>query len=147
MARNRRDEEYLEETEPVGVVVLNNVVNIAEDVGEIMLDLAKLQRKRSTDFNAFLATLAEAQKGGPESLVKLLPEDVAKQVMGSVMSIMMVAGSLKKGDASGSLPIDPKNLTPEELEKIGKTLKEEAAKLEKTVADYEKMLLSMKGRK
>lgn len=146
MARNRKDEEYLEETEPVGVVVLNNVVNIADDVGEIMLDLAKLQRKRSNDFNAFLATLAEAQKGGPESLVKLLPEDVAKQVMGSVMSIMMVAGSLKKGD-SGGMPIDPKKMTPEELEKIGKTLKEEAAKLEKTVADYEKMLLSMKGKK
>ena len=148
MARKRSEEDYLEETEPVSVVILNNIVNITEDLAETVLDLAKLQRKRPEEFKQLLETLAKAKQAGPESLLGILPEAVAKQVMSSVMGLMMTLGSMKqamKGEgAAGPLPLDPQKMTPEELEKIGKALEEESEKLEKSIAEYEKSLLAAK---
>src|SRR3989338_1304824 len=148
MARKRSEEEILEEAEPVSVVILNNIVNITEDLAETVLDLAKLQRKRPQEFKGMLENLAKAKKEGPESLIGVLPEAVAKQVMSAVMSLMMTVGSMKQAmkgvSTTSSMPFDPQKMNPDDLEKVGKALMEESAKLDKVIHEYEKDLLSAK---
>ena len=93
MARKKRsDEEYLEETEPIGVVILNNISYVMEDIGELMLDIAKLQRKKPEEFKELLETLQK----GPEGLTKSVPEEIASQAMASFMALAMKAQSLKQ---------------------------------------------------
>jgi len=109
-----------------------------------MLDLAKLQRKRSDDFKAFFAAAMEVKKSGPDSLTKILPAELSSQVVGSVMTLAMKIGTLS-GD-KGQSP-NPMNMTPDQLESFGKALKDESVKLGKAIADFEKSLLSKKGKK
>ncbi len=152
MARKKRsDEEYLEETEPIGVVILNNISYVMEDIGELMLDIAKLQRKRPEEFKELMETLTK----DPQSLSKVVPEEIASQTMSSFMMLAMKAQSLKqstgasetegKSSAGPMGNIDIQKMTPEQLESVGKTIQTESEKVSKVIEDYEKKLL--KGKK
>lgn len=153
MARKKRsDEEYLEETEPIGVVILNNISYVMEDIGELMLDIAKLQRKKPEEFKELLETLQK----GPEGLTKSVPEEIASQAMASFMALAMKAQSLKQdinGPTTGAVDsgatgpmgnINVQKMSPEQLESLGKTIQIESANISKVIEAYEKKLLKQK---
>lgn len=144
----RKEEDYLEDNEPVGVVILNDIVYLLEDIGEIIMDIAKIQRKRPDEFKDILA----ASKEGLDAMNKLVPEEIADKVKVSVFDLMGVALSLKNevtqtegtSISVGGIDIDPEKLTPEQLETLGKALKEQTEKIGKAIRDYEESLLKEK---
>ena len=149
MARERRkEEEYLEATEPVGVVILNDIVYLLEDLSEIILDIAKLQRKRPDEVQKVLA----ASKEGPEALAGLIPGEIAQaaqmavmQLIGTVMQVQMeVAQTQGTAVSVGGMEVDPEELTPDQLEAIGKAVQEQSDAVGKTIADFEANLLKEK---
>ena len=92
MPRERREhEEHLENVEPVGVVILNDVSYLLQDVSEIVLDLAKLLRNRRADVMAFM----EKVKEGPAAISELLPEEFLPFLMGSAGEVAGVAMETK----------------------------------------------------
>ena len=159
MARTtRKDEEYLESNEPIAVVLLNNIANIVEDVGETLVDFAKLQKQRPEEFMQVLSSIKE----NPQGILATLPEGVSAQIMSTFGVIFAkvqtmqqemagkpsASGSPKSGpDAGIKTPlgtVDPEKMNPEQLKVFGTLLKQEAAKIEKAIQQYEKTLLKEK---
>ena len=149
MSRNRREhEEYLESIEPVGVVVLNDLAYLLEDISEVMMDLAKLQRTRGEDVAAAYKSL---DRSDPASLNKIIPQNIAEFLNESVMEIMgmgmEIAGKVSKPadqieeNSSPMAAVDPAKLEPDMISNLGTILMEKAASLQKMVAEFEADLL------
>ena len=149
MSRNRREhEEYLESIEPVGVVVLNDLAYLLEDISEVMMDLAKLQRTRGEDVAAAYKSL---DRSDPASLNKIIPQNIAEFLNESVMEIMgmgmEIAGKVRKPadeieeNSSPMAAVDPARLEPDMISNLGTILMEKAASLQKMVAEFEADLL------
>lgn len=129
---------YLEDNEPISVFMLSDLVDVIEDIGRVISDVARIQRKRPDDFKQLAEMLKSKDQ---ENLTKILPEDVGKQVFSSFFGLMAKFAYL------GEKSKNPEDLKPEELEEIGKALIEEAKKIDKIIQIYEKSLISNKNKK
>ena len=144
--KSREHEDYLESVEPVGVVVLNDVSYLLQDVSEIVLDLGKLLKHRRDEVMDFL----EKVKGGPDALPDLLPPEILEFLMGSAGDLAgkgmelkeQVTPDAEEGEApAGGLSVDIEKIQPNMLEELGTMIREKAEALEGLVADFEKNLL------
>lgn len=142
----REHEDHLENVEPVGVVILNDLSYLLQDVSEVVLDLAKLLKNRRPDVLAFI----EKAKEGPEAISELLPEEFLPFLMGSAGEVAGVAMETKSEvepdeeegeEPSGGFSIDIEKLMPEMLEKFGNLIREKATGLEELVEGFEARLL------
>lgn len=146
MPRARREhEEHLEAIEPIGVVVLNDVAYLMEDVSEIILDMAKLMRNRGEDVAATIGGLSKGAAG----LAEALPAELLGMLMGTVFELGAKAQELRAEvsaeDGEGaSTPIgnvDPRKLKPEALEAFGQLLQAKAHEIEGAIETFEKKVL------
>ncbi|MFH2106032.1 MAG: hypothetical protein ABII22_02130 [Candidatus Micrarchaeota archaeon] len=151
----RSNEDYLEDTEPISIVILNDLNAIVEDIGEMILDIAKIQKKRPKEFAKFIAEASDKEANGQGAL-NALPEPLKQQVMSSFMKILGAAMAVKQevtdpgaaaaGKQSPLAGMDPQKINPEMLEGVGRALKEESKTIEKLIQSYEKTLLKGKGK-
>jgi hypothetical protein len=145
---NRPHEEHLEKIEPVGLVILNDVSYLVQDISEMLLDLGKLLRHRRAEVLEF----AEKAKKGPEGFAEILPAGFLPFLMGAGMTVVGKAMEVKagvgdmqaEGGGTGGGPLGKIDLTkaqPEMLEGLGQVLRQQADMLESMIADFEKKLL------
>jgi hypothetical protein len=149
MPRKRRaHEDYLEAVEPIGVVVLNDVTYLLQDVSEIVLDLGKLLRDRRDE----VMELAAKSQDGPAALGQALPPEFLPFLFGSVAEVVGVAmqlkASLAKAPDGGAAPAGPTvgnvdllKVQPEMLETVGRLMQKKAEELEAMIANFEAGLL------
>ena len=140
MPRKRREhEDYLEAKEPVGVVVLNDLAYLLEDLGEVVLDLGKLLRDRRDEVMAAVAQ----SKAGSDGAMSLLPPEVLQYVMQAGQELAIEGMKVKQEVANnGSIKsVDPGKIRPEMLEAVGKLLQKHSAGLGGAIAAFEKRFL------
>lgn len=144
MPRERRDhEEWLEQTEPVAVVVLNDLAFIMEDFSEIILDFSKLIKSRREE----VIELITSAKGNPMAAASAIPQDILGYVMASGMELAgkskSMRAKLQKEGSEDKSPrgIDPSKIDADELEAYGKLLQAKAHGLEEKIRAFEATLL------
>ncbi len=149
MPRKRREhEDYLESIEPIGMVVLNDVTYLLQDLSEFVLDLGKLLRNRRDE----VMDLAAKSQDGPMALGQALPPEFLPFLFGAVAEVAGVAMQLKatlaKATAPGSEPAGPTvgnvdllKVQPEMLEAVGGLMQKKTEELEGMIAKFEADLL------
>ncbi|MBS3068344.1 hypothetical protein J4450_06570 [Candidatus Micrarchaeota archaeon] len=125
----------LEDTTPISIVFLNNILNIIEDISNSLFEITEIQTKRPFEYSEFIQALKSKNQS---NILKMLPDEIAKQVMSSFFGIIAEFAYVKQKSAN------PEQLTSEELNKIANALKKEIKNIRKLIKNYKKNIKTNK---